>query len=130
MTDMLVTLSGSLADALSDHILGQRLVQSVDFDAAFFTLPHNYGLPPPAWEQKESTISVSKCVDFGKAQLIPGAVPHACTLLDAISLEGGPAYNELEKVVNNWLSMFCLENGYQNFGQELTQPPTNPPLNI
>jgi hypothetical protein len=116
--DILSSLWGALAETLSTRILDQSLAPPAELDLAIFTIsPGNYHDA----RDGQPKAKLNKSVDFGRAQLIPGAAPHAYTLLDSIHPDTGPfSSTRKQEIVRAWLTQFCLDNSYQNFEEELT----------
>ena len=84
-------------------------------DVAVFTIGAQSHLFP-------SRNGINTCIEFAPARLIDGAAPRACTLLDPIEPDL-PLLDcdKAEKIVHNWLTQLCLDNGYEHFEEELAR---------
>jgi hypothetical protein len=96
------------------------LASPAEIDLAIFTIPNLYG--PSRDPKGQPEIPLNYCVEFGTAQLIPGASPQTCTFLHPINLDDAFQWTSSpEAVVTGWLTQFCLENGYRNFSGEIAR---------
>lgn len=109
------TLWGPLGDELSTRIFSQPLAPPAQLDVAVFTIGAQSHLFP-------SRNGINTCIEFAPARLIDGAAPRACTLLDPIEPDL-PLLDcdKAEKIVYNWLTQLCLDNGYEHFEEELAR---------
>ncbi len=112
------TLWGPLADELSTRIFSQPLSPPAQVDLAVFSVCAE----DRGYLGARRRPAINTCINFAPARLIDGAASQACTLLDPIE----PDLNllncdEQDKIVHDWLSQLCLDNGYEDFEQELTR---------
>jgi len=110
--DITTTLWGSVGETLSTAIFGQPLGPPALLDVTVFTT---------AIDQDSKIPLLNECIDFGRAQLIPGNSPGAWTNLGPIqpdrTLASSPAAQA--PIVHNWLIQLGIANGYQNIEQEV-----------